>query len=61
MKTQPITVVSRVRLQDGSDLPEPRTYHACCLVNKYMVVVGGEAYNTDMNDIWALDLETLTW
>jgi len=26
-----------------------------------MVVVGGEAHNTDMNDMWALDLEIRKW
>ena len=26
-----------------------------------MIVLGGEAYNADMNDLWALDLEASKW
>ena len=26
-----------------------------------MVICGGEANNSDLNDVWALDLEQLTW
>ena len=42
-------------------MPSPRTYHASCLVDKYMVVSGGEANNTDMTDMWALDIEEGRW
>lgn len=42
-------------------MPLPRTYHASCLVGQYMIVVGGESNNTDMQDLWALDLEAGRW
>lgn len=38
----------------------PRTYHASCLIDKYMVVIGGEAVS-DQSDLWALDLEQGLW
>jgi hypothetical protein len=53
--------VERLRLQDDSPMPLPRTYHASCLVGQYMIVVGGESNNTDMQDLWALDLEAGRW
>lgn len=53
--------VERLRLQDDSPLPSPRTYHASCLVGHYMIVAGGESNNTDMQDLWALDLEAGRW
>ena len=51
------TKVERVSLAEGSLIPSPRTYHASCLIDKYMVVSGGESNNTDMTDMWALDIE----
>jgi len=48
-------------LEDNSPMPQPRTYHASCLVNQFMVVIGGEANNTDMSDFWALDMEKGRW
>jgi hypothetical protein len=51
----PVSTVELVQLT-STIIPEARTYHASCLVDRFMVVVGGEAHNTDMNDIWALDL-----
>ena len=47
-------------LQEQYQLPAPRTYHAACLVDKYMVICGGEA-NADMQDMWTLDLELGIW
>lgn len=41
-------------------MPSARTYHASCLVGKFMIVTGGEA-NSDLNDMWALDLEDQIW
>ena len=55
------TRVERITLAEGTPLPSPRTYHASCLVDKYMVVSGGEANNTDMTDMWALDIELCKW
>jgi len=52
--------VSRMRLNDNSQLPLPRTYHASCLIQKYMVVIGGES-TSDLRDFWALDLEEGMW
>ena len=31
------------------------------MVGKFMVIVGGESATSDMNDFWALDLETRKW
>jgi hypothetical protein len=42
-------------------IPVPRTYHAATLVGKYMVIIGGESSSSDLNDIWALDLESKKW
>ena len=42
-------------------MPAQRTYHASCLLDKYMIVSGGEANNTDLCDLWALDLEIGIW
>jgi hypothetical protein len=53
--------VERLRLKDDSPLPQPRTYHAACLVGQFMVVVGGESNNTDMQDVWVLDLKEGRW
>jgi hypothetical protein len=41
-------------------MPSARTYHAACLVGKYMIVIGGEA-NSDLKDFWALDLDEKVW
>ena len=48
-------------LSPGSPVPSPRTYHASCLVDKYMLVSAGEANNTDLNDLWAMNLDTKFW
>ena len=53
--------VERFRLQDDSHMPQPRTYHATCLIDHFMVVIGGESNNTDMQDLWILDLELGRW
>lgn len=45
---------------DNAQLPLARTYHASCLVQNYMVVIGGEA-SADLKDFWALDLDNNTW
>lgn len=52
--------VERVQPKVDSLMPSARTYHASCLIGKYMVTIGGEA-NTDLKDFWALDLEGRTW
>jgi hypothetical protein len=49
-------LVTLMELQENSPLPLSRTYHAACLVDKYMVISGGEA-SADMQDMWALDLD----
>lgn len=42
--------------------PIARTYHASCLLGKYMIVVGGEAsILADLQDIWVFDLEERLW
>lgn len=41
-------------------MPSARTYHASCLLGKYMVSIGGEAAS-DLKDFWALDLEERIW
>lgn len=52
--------VSKVILSPNSPIPQARTYHASCLVDNFMVVIGGEA-TSDLRDFWALDLNTNTW
>lgn len=52
--------VSKVQLKENSPVPSARTYHAACLLGKYMIIVGGEA-NSDLKDFWALDLEENMW
>jgi hypothetical protein len=42
-------------------VPQARTYHAACLVDKYMIISGGEAASSDLQDVWALDLELCVW
>ena len=41
-------------------IPTARTYHASCLLGKYMIVIGGESLS-DLKDLWALDLEQRKW
>ena len=52
--------VAKVVLRENSPVPSARTYHASCLLGKYMIIVGGEA-NSDLRDVWALDLEERVW
>lgn len=52
--------MTKVALKENSPIPSPRTYHASCLLGKYMIIVGGEA-NSDLKDLWALDLEERLW
>jgi len=52
--------VSKVRTLEGAQIPLARTYHASCLVDSLMIVIGGEA-TSDLKDFWALDLESSTW
>jgi hypothetical protein len=52
--------VSKVQYNEDSIVPSARTYHASCLIKNYMIIVGGEA-NSDLRDIWALDLDELIW
>lgn len=52
--------VSKVALAQNSPVPMARTYHASCLVQNFMVVIGGEA-SSDLRDFWALDLDSNTW
>lgn len=40
--------------------PCPRTYHAATIVDKFMVVMGGEGSDC-LNDIHLLNLESMTW
>ena len=47
-------------LAENSQLPLPRTYHASCLVQNFMIVIGGEA-TSDLKDFWALDLDKGMW
>lgn len=55
LKTNRVTA-----LKTTGAAPEPRTYHAATLVDKYMIVIGGEG-EVDLNDLWALDLEEKVW
>jgi hypothetical protein len=42
--------------------PLARTYHASCLLDKFMIVSGGEAQIlADLQDLWAFNLETREW
>ena len=52
--------VEKVVPAANSPVPSARTYHASCLLSKYMVTVGGEALS-DLRDFWAFDLETSRW
>lgn len=56
-------VKDNVSLNNGEEqiIPSARTYHASTLVDKYMVVVGGESNSSDLNDLWTLDLELKKW
>ena len=38
-------------------MPAARTYHAAAVVHNYMVIIGGESSSSDLNDVWALNLE----
>lgn len=49
-----------MELSESTLVPSPRTYHASCLLSKYMVTVGGEA-NSDLKDLWCFDLEGRRW
>ena len=60
-QVRPQTHVKRVVLSALSPVPSARTYHASCLVSKFMLVSAGEANNTDLNDLWAMDLERKFW
>jgi hypothetical protein len=47
---------------NSTNFPCPRTYHASTLVDRFMVICGGEsASNSDLNDLWALDLDDEKW
>jgi len=52
--------VHKMVFGENSLLPAARTYHASCLIQKFMVVIGGEA-SSDLRDFWALDLDKSTW
>ena len=56
-----VTKVESLILDSESPIPSARTYHASCLVDKFMVVSGGEANNTDMTDLWALNVLKKMW
>ena len=56
-----ITTVESLELDNQSPIPSARTYHASCLVDKFMIVSGGESNNTDMNDMWALNILKKIW
>ena len=55
------TKVESVSLALENSTPSARTYHASCLVKKFMVVSGGEANNTDLSDLWAFNILDKTW
>jgi hypothetical protein len=40
--------------------PIARTYHASCLLGKFMIVTGGEG-TSDLKDFWCFDLEHSQW
>lgn len=43
-------------------MPCKRTYHASTLLQRFMVIVGGESNQRgDLNDIWCLDLDSMLW
>lgn len=61
LQLTPDETVVQVRMVQLSSQVAPiaRTYHASCLVGKYMIICGGEAtVLADLQDIWALDIET---
>ena len=45
----------------SSQIPWCRTYHVTEKYNNFMVIHGGEAFKNDLDDMWALDLDTYTW
>jgi hypothetical protein len=59
-RKNPSANITRVTLKENSPIPQARTYHASCLIGKYMIVIGGEA-NSDLKDFWALDLDEMVW
>jgi len=56
-------VKETVNWHEGEEpvIPSPRTYHASTLVDRFMIVVGGESNSSDLNDFWTLDLESKRW
>jgi hypothetical protein len=52
--------VEKVKPLARSPAPTPRTYHASCLMSKYLVTIGGES-NADLKDFWAFDMEEKVW
>jgi hypothetical protein len=54
--SQRTVFVEKLAIKPNSPMPSARTYHASCLVGKYMITIGGEA-NSDLKDFWALDLD----
>lgn len=56
-------IKENIESEEGEEvmIPSSRTYHASTLVDRYMVVVGGESNSSDLNDLWTLDLELKKW
>jgi hypothetical protein len=48
-----------ITVPDGL-LPSPRTYHATCIINDFMIVIGGEA-DSDLNDLWIFKFKSNSW
>jgi hypothetical protein len=47
--------------KNNSPIPTARTYHAAAIVHNYMVIIGGESSSSDLNDVWALNLDSKFW
>ena len=56
-------VKEQINTNEGEEpvILSARTYHASTLVDRFMVVVGGESNSSDLNDFWTLDLEMKRW
>ena len=48
-------------IEASGEIPPARMRHSAVVADHYMIIHGGKNSKTDMNDIWALDLETFKW
>ncbi|GAU42716.1 hypothetical protein TSUD_382510 [Trifolium subterraneum] len=48
-------------LSIAGDKPIPRSYHAACVIENKMIVVGGESGNGLLDDVQVLNFDTFSW